>query len=103
MLTTSHWNVFNYHDGNAFEAVTRRVARYNNWGDCHGYFLLATGGADIMTDAILEIWDLMALIPIIEGAGGKITDWQGGPATGKTGIVATGGTVHDEVIRLLNP
>lgn len=103
LLNTSHWNVFQHQDGPAFEALSRRVQRYNNWGDCHGYFLVATGGADIMTDPILNVWDLMALIPVVEGAGGRITDWQGRDPLGGSGSVATNGTLHDEVIRLLNP
>ena len=103
LTTTSHWNVFNHQNGPAFEALSKRVQRYNNWGDCHGYYLVATGGADIMTDPILNDWDLMALIPIIEGAGGVITDWQGNDPIGGSGAVATGGSIHDEVIRLLNP
>ncbi|HXF60253.1 MAG TPA: histidinol-phosphatase [Caldilineaceae bacterium] len=103
MLNTSHWNVFNHQDGAAFEALSRRVQRYHNWGDCHGYYLVAVGGADIMTDPILNTWDLMALIPIIEGAGGRITDWQGRDPIGGSGAVATGGAIHDAVIRLLNP
>lgn len=102
MLNTSHWNVENYHDGAAFERLTRRVNRYQNWGDCHGYYLVATGGADIMTDPIMNPWDLMALIPIVEGAGGRITDWQGRDPISGRGAVATGGGIHDEVIRLLN-
>src|SRR5690606_16302640 len=103
MLNTSHWNVQNHQDSAAFEALSRRVTRYRNWGDCHGYYLVATGGADIMTDPILNPWDLMALIPIIEGAGGRITDWQGRDPIGGSGAVATNGLIHDEVIRLLNP
>jgi myo-inositol-1(or 4)-monophosphatase len=103
LLNTSHWNVYKYQDGDAFAALSRRVQRYNNWGDCHGYFLVACGGADIMTDPILNPWDLMALIPIIEGAGGRITDWQGNdPITG-SGAVATSGDIHDAVIHALNP
>jgi myo-inositol-1(or 4)-monophosphatase len=103
LLNTSHWSVYKYQNGDAFAALSQRVQRYNNWGDCHGYYLVAVGGADIMTDPILNPWDLMSLIPIIEGAGGRITDWRGGdPITG-SGIVATSGTIHDEVIRALNP
>jgi histidinol phosphatase-like enzyme (inositol monophosphatase family) len=98
-----HWNVFEYQNGPAFEGVSKRVRRYNNWGDCHGYYLVATGGVDIMADPILEIWDLMALIPVIEGAGGRITDWQGNDAVQGRSAVATAGGIHDEVIRLLNP
>jgi myo-inositol-1(or 4)-monophosphatase len=56
-----------------------------------------------MGDPIMNEWDLMALIPIIEGAGGRITDWRGGdPVTGCS-IVATCGPIHDEVIAALNP
>jgi myo-inositol-1(or 4)-monophosphatase len=104
LLNTSHWNVQNYHNGAAFEALSRRVGRYNNWGDCHGYYLVATGGADIMTDPVLNDWDLMALIPVIEGAGGRITDWRGNDVIGGDGAIATaGGPLHDAVVRLLNP
>ena len=98
-----HWNVGLYQNGSAFETLSKRVQRYNNWGDCHGYYLVATGGVDIMADPILEVWDLMALIPIIEGAGGRITDWQGNDAVVGRSAVATAGPLHDEVIRLLNP
>jgi len=103
LLNTEHWNVGRHHDGAAFGALSRRVKRYNNWGDCHGYYLVARGGADIMTDPIMNDWDLMALIPIIKGAGGRITDWRGGDPIGGDGIIATGGAIHDEVVRLLNP
>lgn len=103
MLNTSHWSVFKYQNGEAFSALSQRVQRYNNWGDCHGYYLVAIGGADIMTDPILNPWDLMALIPVIEGAGGRITDWHGkDPIIGR-GAVATNGVIHDAVIRALNP
>jgi myo-inositol-1(or 4)-monophosphatase len=103
LLNTSHWSVFRHQDGPAFEALTQRVQRYNNWGDCHGYFLVAIGGADIMTDPILNVWDLMALVPIIEGAGGRITYCHGRDPIGGSVIVATNGLLHDQVIRLLNP
>ncbi|MFN2200273.1 MAG: histidinol-phosphatase [Caldilineaceae bacterium] len=103
LLNTDHWNVGNHQDGAAFEALTRRVRRYQNWGDCHGYYLVATGGADIMTDPAMNLWDLMALIPVIEGAGGRITNWQGEDPLLGSGSVATAGPIHDQVIRLLNP
>lgn len=103
LLTTDHWQVYREQNGAAFEALSKRVKRYNNWGDCHGYYLVATGGAHIMGDPIMNAWDLMALVPIIEGAGGRITDWQGGdPVTGCS-IVATCGGIHEEVIAALNP
>ena len=102
LLSTEHWNVFNHQNGPAYETLTRRAKRYNNWGDCHGYHLVATGGAHIMMDPIMNEWDLMALIPIVEGAGGRITDWQGNDPVGSLSSVATNGVLHDEVIRALN-
>ncbi len=68
LLTTDHWKVFNHQNGPAYETLTRRAKRYNNWGDCHGYHLVATGGAHIMMDPIMNEWDLMALIPIVGAA-----------------------------------
>ncbi len=102
-LTTSHYNVANFQNGPAFEAVAQRAGRYHTWGDCHGYYLVAVGGADVMTDPVMNLWDRAALAPIIEGAGGRITDWQGGDPLYGSGVIASGGGFHDELIRLLNP
>jgi len=103
LLATDHWDIFTHHNGPAFEKLSREARLYRGWGDCHGYFQLATGGADIMLDPVLKIWDIMAIVPIIEGAGGRITDWQGNNPLTATAIVATAGGVHDKVIRALNP
>lgn len=102
-LTTSHYNVAEYQNGSAFEAVVRQVRRYHTWGDCHGYYLVAVGGADVMTDPVMNLWDRAALVPIIQGAGGRISDWQGGDPLYGRGVIASGGLIHDELVRLLNP
>ena len=65
LLVTSHWTVHHHQNGAAFDALSRRVRLYRPWGDCHGYYLVATGGADIMIDPVMSLWDAMALIPII--------------------------------------
>lgn len=102
LLTTDHLNVSKYQSKNGFENLISKVKLYRNWGDCYGYYLLATGFADIMIDPIMSVWDAMALIPIINGAGGKITDYQGGnPVTGNS-IVASNPLIHNEVIKILN-
>lgn len=103
LLTSDHWSANEYQNGGAFEQIARRVKQYKTWGDCHGYFLVACGGADIMCDPIMSPWDLLALIPVIEGAGGRITDWRGGDAVTGSSAIATAGHIHDEVVRLLNP
>jgi histidinol phosphatase-like enzyme (inositol monophosphatase family) len=103
LLATSHWSVHRHQNGAAFDALSRRVRLYRTWGDCHGYYLVATGYADIMIDPAMSLWDAMALIPIIEGAGGRITDYKGGDPVGGDGIIATAGGIHDEIVGLLNP
>ena len=105
LLVTSHWSVEQYHDMAAFENLTRRAKLYRSWGDCHGYYLVATGFADIMLDPIVNLWDLAALVPVIRGAGGKITDWHGNDdVINGNGVIATaGGELHDYVVRTLNP
>jgi len=103
LLTTNPLTVHEYRDGAAFEALVRQAKLYRTWGDCHGYYLVAIGFADIMIDAAMHIWDVAALVPIIEGAGGIITDYYGGdPMTGE-GAIATAGPLHDLIIASLNP
>jgi myo-inositol-1(or 4)-monophosphatase len=102
LLTTDHLNISKYQNKNGFEKLINKVKLYRNWGDCYGYYLLATGFADIMIDPVMSVWDSMALIPIIKGAGGVITDYQGNDAlTGKS-IVAANKDIHREVIKYLN-
>ena len=61
-------------------------ARYG--GDAYFYCLLAAGSIDLVTDAAMGDYDIAALIPIIEAAGGIVTTWDGGPAAGGGNIVA---------------
>ena len=86
-----------------FETLEARCKIVRTWGDCYGYLLLASGFADIMLDAIMNPWDLMALVPIVEGAGGVITDWQGGDVVTSDSAVAALPELHPEVLRVLNP
>ncbi|NMJ42189.1 inositol monophosphatase family protein [Roseomonas sp. JC162] len=56
----------------------RSTARRVTWGgDCYAYGLLALGLVDIVAEATMKIWDWTALVPIVEGAGGRVTGWQG--------------------------
>jgi myo-inositol-1(or 4)-monophosphatase len=55
-----------------------RAARRTSWGgDCYAYGLLALGQIDIVAERDLKIWDWAALVPVVEGAGGRIVDWHG--------------------------
>lgn len=102
LLTTDHLNINQYQNQFGFENLINKVKLYRNWGDCYGYYLLSTGFADIMIDPIMSVWDSMALIPVINGAGGKITDYQGNDAAIGNSIVASNPKIHDEIISILN-
>lgn len=102
LLATDQINIEEYQNKNGFDELMHRVKYYRMWGDCYGYYLVATGFADIMIDPIMNAWDLMALIPVIHGAGGVITDYQGNDAVKGKSSIATAGAIHDEVIKILN-
>ncbi len=63
-----------------------RLARYGT--DCYAYAMLAAGNVDLVVEVGLQPYDIVALIPIIEAAGGVVTEWSGGPAEEGGGIVA---------------
>ena len=102
LITADHFNVKKYQEGKKFEELAQKVKLYRGWGDCYGYYLLATGYADIVVDPIMNIWDSAALIPVVLGAGGIITDWQGNDAIQGNSIVASSSIIHDHVIKELN-
>jgi myo-inositol-1(or 4)-monophosphatase len=74
----------------AFDRVADR-SRLTRWGgDCYAYCLLAMGLIDIVIEASLHAYDVQALIPIVEAAGGAITTWTGGPCDEGGSVVACG-------------
>jgi len=71
------------------------------WGDAYGYMMVATGRAEVMIDPVVSVWDLAALPPIIEEAGGTFTDWQGRRTIHSGQSIATNGLLHDEVMAIV--
>ena len=103
LLTSDPLNPAKHRNGAAFDTLARRARMVRTWGDCYGYLLVATGWADIMCDPIMNPWDIQALVPVIRGAGGVITDWMGGDPVKADSIVAAGPGLHARVIAALNP
>jgi myo-inositol-1(or 4)-monophosphatase len=64
-----------------FEAVGARVALRRYGGDCYLYGMLASGSCELVIEVQLKPHDFMAAIPVVEGAGGRISDWRGAPLT----------------------
>ena len=101
VLSSSSWVGSEQNDAGGIEAVARAAAMYRTWGDCFGYFSLATGGADVMLDPQLEYWDVAAIVPVIEGAGGRVTSWRGADPLRHPSLIATAGDLHSAVLELL--
>ncbi|WP_122039182.1 inositol monophosphatase family protein [Asaia bogorensis] len=63
-------------------AQLKKAARRTSWGgDAYGYGLLALGQIDLIAECTMKPWDWAALVPVVNGAGGIVTDWQGAPLT----------------------
>jgi myo-inositol-1(or 4)-monophosphatase len=103
ICTTHPMTHFTAEERDRFWRVERacRLSRYG--GDCYAYALLAMGFIDLVIETNLKRWDVAAIIPIIEGANGIVTDWDGKPAFAGGNVVASGDArVHAEALRVLN-
>jgi inositol-phosphate phosphatase/L-galactose 1-phosphate phosphatase/histidinol-phosphatase len=91
-------------DAEAFDRLCGEV-KYPLFGtDCYGYGLVASGFADLVVEAKLKPFDYIALVPVVEGAGGVMTDWQGASlnlaSDGR--VIASGDRrTHDECLKVL--
>ncbi|MDO8542998.1 MAG: histidinol-phosphatase [Opitutaceae bacterium] len=104
LLTSDPRAPAKHQDGASYDALEQRAKLARTWGDCYGYLLVATGWADIALDPIMNPWDIAALVPVIRGAGGVITDWKGGPAyPAESTVAAATPELHAAVIATLNP
>lgn len=83
------------------DTLLRESWRQRGLGDFWGHCLVAEGGAEVMLEGAISPWDIAALLPIIEEAGGRLTDGTG-IATIEAGYcIVTNGALHDEVLRRL--
>ena len=80
-LATTGPHYFDDHEGEHFMALAARTdhRRMVMGGDCYNYAMLATGQLDIVCEANLKLHDYAALVPVVEGAGGTMCDWNGDP------------------------
>jgi len=80
-LYTTSPDFFDASASAAFARVASRVARRRYGTDCYGYAMLAHGCGDLVVESGLKPYDYMAVIAVIEAAGGVVTDWAGRPLT----------------------
>lgn len=105
-LATSSPHYFNDHQAEHFLALASRFTarRLIYGGDCYNYALLASGHLDIVVEAGLKFHDFAALVPVVEGAGGRMCDWAGDPLhAGSCGeVIAAGDPARiDDIIEAL--
>jgi myo-inositol-1(or 4)-monophosphatase len=90
-------------DRAAFEKVENKVKLSRYGGDCYAYCMLAAGLIDLIIETEINPHDIVAIIPIIAGAGGIVTTWDNGPAQGGGRIVVAGDKrVHQAALEMLN-
>lgn len=88
-----------------FERVSRAAKVRRFGGDCFAYAMMAGGHVDAVVEAQLQPYDYMALVPMVEGAGGVITDWSGAPLTIESDgrvVAAATASLHKDILDLLN-
>ena len=85
-----------------FRRVEARVRLSRYGGDCYAFAMLAAGHVDCVIESNVKTYDIAPLVPIIEGAGGIVTCWDGGnPAKGGDVAASCDARIHDEVLNLL--
>ena len=102
LFTTSPL-LFSAEEHAAYARVQAAVRLPRFGGDCYSYCMLAAGHVDLVIEAGLKPYDIAPLIPIVQGAGGIVTTWDGGDAAGGGRIVAAGDArAHRAALELLN-
>ncbi len=86
----------------AFLDLASAVSRSRGFGDFYGFLLVAQGSFDFMIDTGVHAWDIAALIPIVEEAGGRMTDWDDRFDLHRPDTLASNGKLHGRVLEYLN-
>ena len=102
VLFTTSPLLMNKADRAAFGKVENAVKLSRYGGDCYAYCMLAAGHIDLIIETEIKPHDIVPLIPIIAGAGGIVTTWEGGPAQAGGRIVVAGDKrVHENAMEML--
>lgn len=102
ILTTDICDIARLKSRPKFDALINEGKIFRMWGDCYGYALIAGGLTAVMSDAEMNPWDILPLIPVIRGAGGVITGWEGQDPVGASSCLAGPPTLHKLALAILN-
>jgi histidinol-phosphatase len=81
--------------------LVRRSERQRGFGDWYGFLLVAQGSGEVMVEHGVHPWDVAAILPIVEEAGGRFSDWNGKVDIHAPDVIASNGKLHDEVLDIL--
>jgi histidinol-phosphatase len=84
-----------------FLELVKRTDKQRGYGDFYGHVLVAEGAGEVMVEHGVHAWDVAALKPLVEEAGGRFTTWAGGHSIHEPDVVASNGKLHDEVLTIL--
>lgn len=88
-------------EGGALDPLLDAAGMWRTWGDCYGYALVATGRAEVMINPVVNVWDVAAVQPILEEAGGRFTDLTGEATIHGGNSLGSNGLVHDAALELV--
>jgi len=102
-LFTTMPDLFSAAEQPCYDRVEARARLIRYGTDCYAYGIVAAGHGDLVVEAGMSTYDILALIPVIEGAGGVVTNWQGGPALDGGTVLACGDkNIHRQALEILN-
>jgi histidinol-phosphatase len=84
-----------------FEQLSSQTQNQRGYGDFWGHMLVAQGSGELIADHGLHVWDIAALQPIIEEAGGRYTNWDGQPDIERSDILISNGKLHEAALNIL--
>jgi histidinol-phosphatase len=85
-----------------FIELVLKTQKQRGFGDFYGFVMVAQGSGEIMVEHGVHAWDVAAIKPIIEEAGGRFSTWDGSASIHKPDVVVSNGWLHDEVLAILN-
>ena len=85
-----------------FIDLVRASEKQRGYGDWYGFMLVAQGSGEVMVEHGVHAWDVGAIIPIVEEAGGRFSDWDGKIDIHRPDTLVTNGKLHDRVLHILS-
>ena len=88
-------------EGRRSELLAARTQRQRGFGDFYGFVLVAQGSGELMVEHGVHVWDVAAIKPLIEEAGGRFSDWDGNPDIHRPDVIVSNGKLHDMALTIL--